>query len=353
MQTGVSVYLAEGTEACEHVLALAAEAGATHAFTSMHLPEDDSAECLRAAGPVFTTAHELGIGLMVDIGPRTCEKLGCSSLAELADMGVTHLRLDYGFTPTDAAALSRTFRIVCNASTLTRGELRALRAAGADLSRFTACHNFYPKRFTGLALDDVRRANAWLADQNLETMAFVPGDANLRGPLYEGLPTVEDHRDRRAELARNALELAALSGCDVVLVGDMGLTEKGWEQLRQLSTGYVAVRCELATGYEHLLGQVHHDRPDSSPLVFRSVESRGALRPADGVASDATAGLPRPAGTIAISNARYARYEGELEISRRDLPGDERINVVGRVVPEDSPLLPLVRSGFGLQLISV
>ncbi len=350
MKTGVSIYLGEGAEKCERVLARAAEAGARQAFTSLHLPEE-GADYAQTARRVLAAAHDLGIPLMVDVGPETFAKLGCTSLEQLADLGITHVRLDYGFSLEDTVALSQTFHVVCNASTVTRAEVRAWRAAGADLTRFTACHNFYPKRFTGLALDDVRRRNDWLADQGLETMAFVPGDAQLRGPLHEGLPTVEAHRDRRDQMARNALELAVSAGCDVVLVGDMGLSEKGWGQLRQLSEGYADVRCDLAPGYERLYGQVHHDRPDASPLVFRSVESRGELRPKGGVAPDGTAGQPRPAGAIALSNAGHARYEGELEISRHDLPGDARMNVVGHVVPEDVPLLALVRAGFGLRLI--
>ena len=66
---------------------------------------------------------------------------------------------------------------------------------------------------------------------------------------------------------------------------------------------------------------------------------------------DETASAPRPAGSIAISNERYLRYEGELEIARVDLPGDGRMNVVGEVDPRDLDYLAVVRSGFGLRFI--
>lgn len=97
-------------------------------------------------------------------------------------------------------------------------------------------------------------------------------------------------------------------------------------------------------------GQIHHDRPDSSVLIFRSQESRTTLKP-DSVSTDAGAGLPRKAGSIAVSNSGYGRYEGELEIARVDLPGDERMNVAGHITPEAMELLPFIKRGFGVRFV--
>ena len=201
-----------------------------------------------------------------------------------------------------------------------------------------------------VALEDVARTNLRLAALGFEIMAFVPGDANVRGPVFEGLPTVEAQRGRASKVALNMLELAHGADCDIVLVGDPDLSDAGWAQFAQVSAGYVDLQCELEPGYAYVRGQIHHDRPDSSVLIFRSQESRTKLKP-DSVPTDAGAGLPRKAGSIAVSNSGYGRYEGELEIARVDLPGDERMNVAGHITPEAMELLPFIKRGFGVRFV--
>ena len=351
MRTGISIYFGTGIRRNEEIVERAAEAGVSLAFTSMHIPEESGVDYAREARWLMGKLRDAGIGLIVDVGPRTYEKLGCERIEDLRELGITHIRLDYGFSASQTAELSRTFRIVCNASTVTREEVHAWRAAGADLTKFSACHNYYPKRLSGLSLDAVRRMNDRLMAFGFETMGFVPGDGELRGPLYEGLPTVEAHRDHAGSLALNVLELAMDAGCDSVLVGDIDLSDSSWEVLRCLSQGYIDTPCTFEPRYEYLRGQIHHDRPDSSALVFRSQESRTTLIPVHSVPVDEGTGEKRPVGTIAVSNSDYGRYEGELEISRVDLPGDRRMNVAGTLDEEARKLLPYVRQGFGLRFV--
>ena len=327
MRTGISVYLSSPLQDIERTIEHGAAAGARYAFTSLHIPEDGGAAYADKVRQVLSLLSARGIALIADVGPRTCDLLGLERMEDLRDLGLEYLRLDYGFSAQRAAELS-----------------------GADVTRFAACHNFYPKPYTGLALEDVARTNLRLAALGFEIMAFVPGDANVRGPVFEGLPTVEAQRGRAPKVALNMLELAHGADCDIVLVGDPDLSEAGWAQFAQISAGYVDMPCQLDPGYSYLLGQVHHDRPDSSALIFRSQESRTSLKP-DSVPTDTGAGLPRKTGSIAVSNSGYGRYEGELEIARVDLPGDERMNVVGHIAPEAMELLPFVKRGFGVRFV--
>lgn len=349
MQTGISLYFGDGVEKNEETIERARRAGARLAFTSMHIPEEEGVAYRDAARHLLGLCRDAGIDLMVDVSPVTLEKLGFSRIEDLLDFGVTLIRLDFGFDAARTVELSRHFRIVFNASTVTREDVRAWRAAGADFTRFAACHNFYPKPLTGLSIKEVRRINERLSLLGFTTMAFVPGDGELRGPLHEGLPTVEDQRSRRDAVALNMLELWAAGETDAVLVGDPGLTERSWDELACLSAGYVPVHVEGGGACEELRGQVHHDRADSSPYVFRSVESRTTLRPSPGLLSPAEP-MPRPAGTVAVSNERYGRYAGELEIARVDLPADPRMNVLGRVSERDRAYLPYLVRGMGALL---
>lgn len=347
MNTGVCLYCSTAEEKNAEIIARAADAEIRCAFTSLQIPEESRDGLRFSAKKLLSSCKKYGMDLVMDVGPDTAERLGCRSLYDLQNWGVTHIRLDDGYSPQQAAELSHTFQIVFNASTVSFAEITGWRKAGADLTRFTACHNYYPKPWTGLPLADVAQVNRQLKTYGFRTMAFIPGDGMLRGPLYEGLPTVEAHR-RRADIIQNALELFIDAACDTVLVGDVSLSEKSWDAWADLSRGFVSLPVELDRRYRYLAETIHHDRRDSSDCVFRSVESRripvpdrGLLQPAKETACSA--------GDILLSNTGFLRYEGELEIARVPLPPDPRINVIGRVKEEALPYLPYLRNGLGIR----
>lgn len=231
MKTGISIYLSSPLQDIERTIEHGAAAGARYAFTSLHIPEDGGAAYADKVRHVMSLLSARGIALIADVGPRTCDLLGLERIEDLRDLGLEYLRLDYGFSAQRVAELSGVFRIVVNASTVSSDEIASWREAGADVTRFAACHNFYPKPYTGLALEDIARVNLRLAALGFEIMAFVPGDANVRGPVFEGLPTVEAQRGRASKVALNMLELAHGADCDIVLVGDPDLSDAGWAQL--------------------------------------------------------------------------------------------------------------------------
>lgn len=220
MKTGISIYLSSPLQDIERTIERGAAAGARYAFTSLHIPEDGGAAYADKVRHVLSLLSARGIALIADVGPRTCDLLGLERIEDLRDLGLEYLRLDYGFSAQRVAELSGVFRIVVNASTVSSDEIASWREAGADVTRFAACHNFYPKHYTGLALEDIARVNLRLAALGFEIMAFVPGDANVRGPVFEGLPTVEAQRGRASKVALNMLELAHGADCDIVLVGE-------------------------------------------------------------------------------------------------------------------------------------
>jgi len=196
VKTGISIYLSSPLQDIERTIERGAAAGARYAFTSLHIPEDGGAAYADKVRHVLSLLSARGIALIADVGPRTCDLLGLERIEDLRDLGLEYLRLDYGFSAQRVAELSGVFRIVVNASTVSSDEIASWREAGADVTRFAACHNFYPKPYTGLALEDIARTNLRLAALGFEIMAFVPGDANVRGPVFEGLPTVEAQRGR-------------------------------------------------------------------------------------------------------------------------------------------------------------
>jgi len=348
VETGFSYYFGTDTEKNKAILAKAADAGMRYVFTSMHIPEEKVENYREKVLEFIRACRSRNFKCMVDVSPHTLEKLRCADYGELAALGVEHLRLDFGFSNKEIVELSRSFNIVFNASTQSQSDLDDWRNLGADFSRFFACHNFYPKPLTGLSMESVAKTNARLTSQGFTTMAFVagdkPGEAGRRGPLFAGLPTVEEHRAADPFLSMLALRFDA--GCDIVLLGDIDASDETWRRIKEYNEGYVSLRSILDSDFENLKNIVHHDRPDSSEHVLRSVESRLAGRK---VAPKGRAD-PRKAGDVFISNSNFLRYEGELEIARKELDPDERVNVVGHVHQEDLPYVRYIKDGLGFML---
>ncbi|NLL75658.1 MAG: DUF871 domain-containing protein [Clostridiales bacterium] len=361
MKTGLSFYFSSGLEKNKEILQKAIAHKAQYLFTSLHIPEEEGIEYRQAISEILEICREGNLKLIVDVGPETLDKLGVSTVEALEPLGIEYIRLDYGFSAQETVALSHKFNVVFNASTITEHEIDEWREAGADFRRFAACHNYYPKQHSGLSIQRVMEINLRLKALGFTTMAFIPGDLMMRGPLGEGLPTVEKHRLQKDEVALNMLELFRDGMCDIVMVGDVDLTDRSWHAFSCLSDDYVELRAQISPEYEFVRDIIHHDRPDSSDMIFRSQESRFykmEIPPEtqkEGHSSTVSITgwnqADRQGGSISISNQKYLRYMGELEIARVNLPGDERMNHIGEIHEEDRKYLPYIRNGLGIKLI--
>ncbi len=349
MNTGISIYFSNGMEKNERIIKKAIKNGVKYAFTSLHIPEETGVDYRSDVKKLLTLCRDGGLNLIVDVGPETLEKLGTDNIFELKELGITHVRLDYGFDAKETVKISQDFYVVFNASTILEEELLEWKRYGADFTRFAACHNFYPKEFTALSLKRTKEMNQRLKYLGFTTMAFVPGNLELRGPLFEGLPTVEEHRKRKDQVLLNMLELYYKGSCDVVLIGDVDVEEKDWKDIQCLSRGYVELKADILPAYEFVRDIIHHDRPDSSEYVIRSQESRQYKQEVKAQKAD----LPqvRKQGSICISNENYLRYMGELEISRVDLPGENRVNLIGQILDTHLKYLPYIQKGLGVKLV--
>ncbi len=347
LKTGISIYLSSGLEKNEEVIGKAKVAGVTYGFTSLHIPEEEYSDYKEKVTGLLKLCAHAGISLTMDVDNDTPFRLGVKRMEDLIDYGVESIRLDFGFSDEEIVELSRNFNIIWNASTVSISDVCKWEKMGADLTRFTACHNFYPKPYTGLSFDMVKEIDQKLKQFGFMTEGFVPGDGILRGPLFEGLPTIEDHRHKKEKLLDNMLQLYQ-ADCDVVLIGDVDLTDNSWKLLKAASEGIIPIRAQFYDGFfdiaNQICGKLSHDRPDSGSFVIRTVESRDWFKQKD-IPSQNT--ISCEAGSICISNDAYLRYKGEVEICRCERPADERINVIGKVIDEDLGLLPYITKGAG------
>lgn len=342
---GISIYLNEdiGRKQKEY-METAKQHGFNWVFTSLNIPEDDSSALRRRFEQLAQAAKEAGMELFADVSPVSLERIGLSMerAEELTGWGVAGLRVDYGIACSQIAVLSKKMKVALNASTLTQLEYEEIISSGANLDHIEAWHNFYPRPETGLGKEYIQEKNKWLTSLGLSTMAFVPGDSDKRGPLFQGLPTLEKHR--RSTPFAAALELIRELHTQKVLIGDPCLSKWAFQQFKQFKeNSCIPLRAKGFTDTVLYEG-IQTNRPDPARDCIRSVESRGfAQRGSAAVEPFHTEA--RPKGSVTVDNKRYLRYAGEMQIVRKDLPADKKVNVIGRVIAADLELLRFVGPG--------
>ena len=97
MRLGASAYLAHCPLAGPTFEAAAA-AGATLAFTSLHIPEDSPAGARAAATAIVSAAASSGLSVVADVSPNTARLLGDSPWDFLRSIGVARARIDFRFS---------------------------------------------------------------------------------------------------------------------------------------------------------------------------------------------------------------------------------------------------------------
>lgn len=366
MKTGISIY--PGLHApLEENLALlerGARHGITRIFTSLQIPESDASVFRSELLTLLKKAKELHLDVIADISQAASSLLGTKKTdpAELLQMGIGTLRLDDGFTAEDAAALLREtpeLHIQLNASTVTQDYLDALLKAGADIARIDALHNYYPHENTGLDTDFFLAQNELLHRYGISVGAFVatidPPDEpsheeRRRAPLFCGLPTLEDDRELPTSLAIR--HLFAL-GVDCIFIGDGRPNDNELKSLADVqSNDLLTLHASVLTTDEAVVTFLHQTftaRRDKARDAVRATESRGYIKDL-GISVRPNAPRPRTIGAVTLDNDIYTRYTGELQIIRRTLPADSRVNVIAQIDPEEIFLIEYIRPGMKFRL---
>ncbi len=330
---GRSIYINLGEQVVTQVLEEMKAARQTVAFTSFQLPEHP----LELAD--MTRLVELARSYEVDLIPDIAHKdLTKENIAALKNAGLSYLRLDEFGDEEFIERCGKAFTLVVNASTFTNREYQLLDRLGFA-KQIIACHNYYPKVYSGISLENFTAINQKLQTLGVKVLAFISGDEPLRGPLHEGLPTVETHRTLDTRLAICELIRAHT---DMILVGDTFIQESTQKVMKEFQAGFVSLKAQVPV---ELIGKVLHDRIDASDFVYRVLGTRGWALLGGEVSTTI-----RAVGEINQANAEYGRYKGEIEITKESLPSDARQNVIGHLLPSEIAVFKALPEGIGIRL---
>ena len=404
MKLGISLYPGLDSSQSENVKLLkkAASLGYTRLFTSSQVPECDQRVLQKDISYLLALAESLGFETIADVSPLT---QSCFALSEvtpqaLQKLHISTIRLDFGFSTEEMAALSREINIQLNASTIRSQQIVSLLKAGADFSHIDAQHNYYPRPHTGLSSETIQRQNSLLHRHEINSGAFLASCFGKRGPLFAGLPSMES---LRSIAPADAAPILTALGCDSLIIADNRPDVKELERLadpetlaqanarysrkalppkeQHKTTEPLILRCRCLSEREEITKLLSHsftNRPDPAADVIRASESRERTKdifipperneeklmiekPKDSIGTFmGPQALPGnrfsvllPVGTVTLDNNNYGRYRGELQILTTVQPSDSRTNVIAQIIKEDLPLLSLISAETPFRLVTL
>lgn len=322
--------------------------GAEYVFTSLHIPEEDQGLVRLHIQPFLDHVQAIGLLPVFDISMKTFELLGLeeNDFDGLLEKGITCIRLDYGFDqPELVKQLMVSFNVFLNASTLDERLLKQCQEIGIDMGELTVMHNFYPKRDTGLGWDVFCQKNHLFKAFGLRVMAFVAGDSLKRFPLYEGLVTVEKHRQIHPLVA--AMELLEKGEVDDVVVGDSEAKLSTLSALSEFINNRTVVLpvwsesgCPLDFSTTYMIR-----RDDSERLIRLNVRRSEDIGPRHNNI--------RCKGAITQDNRLAGRYCGEIQIQRVSLENSPSSNVIAFIRQDMVDAVDFISSSMLLRFASM
>ncbi len=300
---GISVYAGLDLSLEENINYLneAKKLGIENIFLSLHIPEVNK-NFLEEAEELISAINDLNFNLTADISKKYYEKLDLNKLSQNKD-----------------------YRLNLNASTLTESDIKDIVFHGGSLENLEASHNFYPRKETGLAQELLLKKNRILKKYGIEIGAFVASNFKKRPPIKAGLPTLEKHRTLEPYIA--AQHLYKL-GIDKVYIGDSRASREELKDFslidREVALIPIELRGDLNQEEKRLLNLEHKNRHDPGEYMIRSETARKNKQSK----IDAHNNSKRFKYSVTIDNHLYQRYEGDLQILKKDYPADPKINVV-------------------------
>ncbi|MBS4210423.1 DUF871 domain-containing protein [Bacillus sp. FJAT-50079] len=352
---GIAVYPQYGTEKDQiDYIEKASTYGFTRIFTCLMSADENDVGKLRG---IVKRANQLGFEVIADISPTVFEEkqLSYKDLAYFKELGLSGLRLDLGFTGLEESVMSLNeygLSIELNMSQGTK-YLEQILSYQPNKYQIIGCHNFYPRRYTGLSREHFIKCSQQYKEHGIRTAAMISSNFALYGPwpVHEGLPTLEEHRGIPIDL--QAKDLFQTDLIDDVIIGNAFASVEELKLLSAINRYQLELKVEFnetATNTEReiVLASQHVNRGDVSAYVIRSTESRVQYVNEDFPAHN-TQSISR--GNVTIDNSGYERYKGEMQIAILDMENSGNTNIVATVNPEEQFLLDRIRPWQKFKLV--
>lgn len=349
---GISIYPENSTmEQDVTYINKAADCGFKRIFMSL-LQTDSSNQkkLIQDYRSITDAAHQRGMEVIVDVAPAVFKafEIKHSNLVFFKEIGVDGIRLDEGFN--GAFESEMTFnqydlKIELNSS---QGNdyIENVMTFYPNKNALITCHNFYPQRFTGLSKAHFDFCNQKIRKLGLQSAAFVSSqNSGTFGPwpVYEGLCTLEHHRDLPIDV--QIRELIATEMIDDILIGNAYASDEELEACAKIALGKLQFKVDLDVELSEVEAQIIYDhyhfvRGDMSAYMARSTMPRLTYAN-EVILPKNTVDLER--GDVVILNDAYGRYKGELHIVLEPMPNEGNRNKIGHIPNSEMMLLDYIK----------
>jgi hypothetical protein len=348
---GVSVYLGiKNIEQDIDYIKLAHKYGFTKIFTCfLGLTTENKAEYLLNLEKFMKVAVQLNYKVYIDVNPTIFKILDIefNQLEIFEYLNMSGIRLDEGFSGLEESIMSHNpkLELFINASTGTK-YLDNILSYEPNKYNIIGCHNFYPRRYSGLSSSHFIATTQYFKSHNIRVGAFVNSQNKntfSNQSMMEGLPTLEAHRD--IPIVNQVKELFLIYDIDDIIIGNSYASEEELRQIYELNKYTLNLKIdlipELDSFYnEMLFDNLHFNRGDVSEYMIRSTMLRIKYKHFDIKPLNVK---NIEVGDITIDNNDYKKYKGELHIAIKSMKNDGNVNVIGKVNKLDIPLLKAIK----------
>ncbi|MEK4713361.1 MupG family TIM beta-alpha barrel fold protein [Sporosarcina sp. FSL K6-1540] len=353
---GISIYPQYGTEIeLVNYMEKASFYGFTRMFTCLMSATDE--QDTQQLQTLLKKANELEFEVIADVSPSVFEEknLSYKDLSYFKELGLSGLRLDLGFSGLEESVMSFNdygLSIELNMSQGTK-YLENILSYQPNKQKIIGCHNFYPRRYTGLSREQFLKCSAQYKENGIRTAAMISSKDAAFGPwpVQEGLPTLEEHRFLPIDV--QAKDFFQTNLIDDLIIGNAFASEEELKSLSLLNRYLLELKVDFKEQTSQMEKEIalenpHFNRGDVSAYVIRSTQSRVLYQQHDFPAHD-TDTIAR--GSVTIDNSGYERYKGELHIALSPMENSGNTNIVATVDKEEQFLLDQIHPWQKFKLI--
>lgn len=381
IRLGISLYPEqESMEEIEQYLALASKYGFTQLFTSLFSVPGKPKEVITYFENLCTVANKYHFNVAIDVHTATLEAYGASydNLKVFKDIGIDTVRMDLSFGDhRDITLVENEFGLKIQFNAFMADLLEENMRKVKDKSKVIMCYNFYPQRYTGTSVSQMKQVNQVWRHAQIRLAAFITSlskEAHGPWPVKDGLPTLEKHRD--LSVGKQIRELIAL-GIEDIYFGNAFAKESELKEasdvIQAMSEEKIMVDEKSLAAFKEVLPNlgnrkimleltsVAHDLTDIEKVIVYGFDKHVDLGDSNEfmLRSRVTRtyygkkGIPFrkydkdffDAGDVVVVNDNLKHYAGELQIVRSEMKNDGQRNYVGKLSEFDQQLSTLIEPG--------
>lgn len=357
---GISVYPEHTTpEKTYEYIRKAGKLGYKRVFTCFLSVEGDKDQIVKEFSELCQVCHEAGMVIAADTNPTVFEKIGATpyDLSVFKEIGLDIIRLDGHFGEVEDIAITHNpygIQIEYNASG-TIG-IENMIQCGADSEQMCFCSNFFPQRHTGMGLDRYIELTSRYKNAGMHIASFVSSqEKNTFGPwpVYDGLPTIEMHRDLPIDLQYR--HLAAMDLCQDFIIGNCYASDEELETLAKTDITKINMKIDFDEGAteqekEILYWDKHAHRDDCNDLIVRSSWPRVVFKGKSIPVRERKDPMAHH-GDVFIVNDNLEHYRGEIWIALKDFELNDSYNLVGHLSKNEEILLDWIKPRYSFGFI--